>query len=134
MFGVSSDECLNYAVQNRLEWEQRGKQVVESLVKTANEKFPKSDFGTKKNDMEDDIEIAYKEAEKARRSASVKTYLGKQSTPSKENTSIKQQTKTKKKKIEPKYDGGFVPKEVKRSLKGGGNEEKTDSSESEYSG
>ena len=32
VFGVSSDECLNYATQNRLEWEKRGKEVLSSMV------------------------------------------------------------------------------------------------------
>ena len=31
VFGVSSDECLNYALANRREWESRGQQVVEEL-------------------------------------------------------------------------------------------------------
>lgn len=31
VFGVSSDECLNYAMQNRREWEQRGQAVLEEL-------------------------------------------------------------------------------------------------------
>lgn len=35
VFGVSSDEYLNYAIQNRLEWEERGMQVVEGLVEEA---------------------------------------------------------------------------------------------------
>jgi hypothetical protein len=32
VFGVSSDEYLNYAQQNRQEWEERGKEVVASMV------------------------------------------------------------------------------------------------------
>jgi hypothetical protein len=32
VFGVSSDEYLNYAVQNRAEWEQRGQEIVECMV------------------------------------------------------------------------------------------------------
>lgn len=32
VFGVSSDECLNYAMQNRAEWLDRGKLIVEQLV------------------------------------------------------------------------------------------------------
>jgi class 3 adenylate cyclase len=31
VFGVSSDECLNYAVQNRQEWEKKGEEIVEKL-------------------------------------------------------------------------------------------------------
>ena len=36
VFGVSSDECLNYALMNRKEWEQKGEQVVEELVRKVN--------------------------------------------------------------------------------------------------
>lgn len=32
VFGVSSDECLTYALTNRAEWEAKGKEVVESMV------------------------------------------------------------------------------------------------------
>jgi 3'5'-cyclic nucleotide phosphodiesterase len=32
VFGVSSDEYLNYAVQNRAEWEVRGKEIVEEML------------------------------------------------------------------------------------------------------
>ena len=32
VFGVSSDEYLNYALENRQEWELKGKQVVEEMV------------------------------------------------------------------------------------------------------
>lgn len=31
VFGVSSDECLNYALENRKEWETRGKDLVRSM-------------------------------------------------------------------------------------------------------
>ena len=33
MFGVSSDEYLSYALQNRAEWEERGKELVEEMTK-----------------------------------------------------------------------------------------------------
>ena len=33
MFGVSSDECLNYATQNRREWEQRGQDIVDGYIR-----------------------------------------------------------------------------------------------------
>jgi 3'5'-cyclic nucleotide phosphodiesterase len=36
VFGVSSDEYLNYAVSNRDEWEQRGQTIVEELVQLMN--------------------------------------------------------------------------------------------------
>jgi hypothetical protein len=32
VFGVSSDEYLNYAQRNRKEWEERGKEVVQEMV------------------------------------------------------------------------------------------------------
>ncbi|KAG7352534.1 family 3 adenylate cyclase [Nitzschia inconspicua] len=32
VFGVSSDECLNYALENRREWAAKGKQIVEEMV------------------------------------------------------------------------------------------------------
>lgn len=32
VFGVSSDECLNYALQNRQEWEERRQSIVDELV------------------------------------------------------------------------------------------------------
>lgn len=31
VFGVSGDECLNYALENRKEWETRGRDVVKSM-------------------------------------------------------------------------------------------------------
>jgi hypothetical protein len=33
VFGVSSDEYLNYALKNREEWEQRGQEVVAGMLK-----------------------------------------------------------------------------------------------------
>jgi hypothetical protein len=32
VFGVSSDEYLQYAQNNRREWEEKGKEVVEELI------------------------------------------------------------------------------------------------------
>jgi hypothetical protein len=32
VFGVSSDECYSYALQNRQEWERKGKDIVEEMV------------------------------------------------------------------------------------------------------
>ena len=32
VFGVSSDEYLNYALKNRQEWEDRGREVVEEML------------------------------------------------------------------------------------------------------
>jgi len=36
VFGVSSDEYLNYAKQNRAEWEERGEEMVKELVESLN--------------------------------------------------------------------------------------------------
>lgn len=32
VFGVSSDECLNFALRNRQEWEARGEEIVEEML------------------------------------------------------------------------------------------------------
>merc|ERR1712048_1319128 len=32
VFGVSSDECLNYALENRKEWESRGRDLVKTMM------------------------------------------------------------------------------------------------------
>ena len=32
VFGVSSDECLNYAMRNRQEWEDRGTEVTNAMI------------------------------------------------------------------------------------------------------
>jgi hypothetical protein len=39
VFGVSSDEYLNYAEKNRQEWESRGMEVVASMVEAAHKKY-----------------------------------------------------------------------------------------------
>ncbi|CAB9517732.1 calmodulin-dependent 3',5'-cyclic nucleotide phosphodiesterase 1C [Seminavis robusta] len=39
VFGVSSDEYLNYAKKNREEWETRGEEVVAEMVAAAREKY-----------------------------------------------------------------------------------------------
>ncbi len=38
VFGVSSDEYLSYAIQNRKEWEARGEEIVEEMVKSVKRK------------------------------------------------------------------------------------------------
>ena len=40
VFGVSSDECLNYALLNRAEWETRGEGLVEDMVAKLEAKAP----------------------------------------------------------------------------------------------
>ena len=38
VFGVSSDEYLSYAIQNRKEWEERGEEMVKEMVRDARRK------------------------------------------------------------------------------------------------
>jgi len=45
VFGVSSDEYLNYARKNRLEWEAKGQEVVEMMVEKAKKEFAKKTVG-----------------------------------------------------------------------------------------
>jgi hypothetical protein len=40
VFGVSSDEYINYAEKNRDEWVRRGQAVVETMVETIKLRFP----------------------------------------------------------------------------------------------
>ena len=35
MFGVSSDEYLNYALQNRRQWEEQGESVLAEMINNA---------------------------------------------------------------------------------------------------
>jgi 3'5'-cyclic nucleotide phosphodiesterase len=44
VFGVSSDEYLNYAIGNREEWERRGQSIVEELVHCAKDVLREDDF------------------------------------------------------------------------------------------
>ena len=39
VFGISSDEYLNYAMSNRLEWEEKGESVVAELVEEFNKEW-----------------------------------------------------------------------------------------------
>eukprot|EP00980_Cylindrotheca_fusiformis_P002082 scaffold463_cov92-Cylindrotheca_fusiformis.AAC.11 len=32
VFGVCSDECYNYAMENRMEWESKGETIVRKMV------------------------------------------------------------------------------------------------------
>ena len=49
VFGVSSDECLNYARANREEWEARGQALVEEMV---NEMEMEKEISTAVEDIE----------------------------------------------------------------------------------
>ena len=44
VFGVSSDEYLNYAVRNREEWERRGNEILEGIKERCNEKI-RNEYG-----------------------------------------------------------------------------------------
>ena len=46
VFGVSSDEFLNYALINRKEWEQKGEQMVEQYLTNYAEKYERSKNAT----------------------------------------------------------------------------------------
>jgi hypothetical protein len=35
VFGVSSDEYLNYALQNRRQWEEQGESVIAEMINNA---------------------------------------------------------------------------------------------------
>jgi 3'5'-cyclic nucleotide phosphodiesterase len=48
VFGVSSDEYLNYAMKNRVKWESRGEEIVFELTERENKRW---------NDKESDDEI-----------------------------------------------------------------------------
>ena len=41
MFGVSSDEYMNYALENRREWESRGQALVAEMVEKTHKKYAK---------------------------------------------------------------------------------------------
>jgi hypothetical protein len=49
VFGVSSDEYLQYAMQNRKEWEERGQEVVISMVQKCHTKYIKEKAEVRKN-------------------------------------------------------------------------------------
>jgi 3'5'-cyclic nucleotide phosphodiesterase/Adenylate and Guanylate cyclase catalytic domain len=40
VFGVSSDECLNYAVRNRKEWEEKGQSIVGEMIERIRQQYP----------------------------------------------------------------------------------------------
>ena len=40
VFGVSSDECLNYAVRNREEWEEKGQRIVCEMTERIRQQYP----------------------------------------------------------------------------------------------
>lgn len=44
VFGVSSDEYLNYAVENRREWEKKGHKLVDSMVQSLNSQTGQSEI------------------------------------------------------------------------------------------
>jgi hypothetical protein len=43
VFGVSSDEYFQYAINNRNEWERKGKAVVEALIAEVTAEYKKRD-------------------------------------------------------------------------------------------
>jgi 3'5'-cyclic nucleotide phosphodiesterase len=64
VFGVSSDEYLDYATQNRIEWVQRGEMIVQSMKERVLKLYEKVE---KAPDMEgDESEHVYQELEEER--------------------------------------------------------------------
>ena len=64
VFGVSSDENLNYATRNRQEWEAKGREVVAEYL----EKLQSGDILEEASDMlsdtdEDEVDVASEELE-----------------------------------------------------------------------
>ena len=55
MFGVASDECLNYALENRKEWAVKGEAVLEQMVRKIKQedvpkpKLPSSSIGRRES-------------------------------------------------------------------------------------
>jgi hypothetical protein len=56
VFGVSGDEYLGYAVQNRSEWGEKGRASVDAMKQRAMSKAKK--MGLIRKDIADDVEIA----------------------------------------------------------------------------
>ena len=52
VFGVSSDEFLGYALENRREWEMKGEEVVAKLLQECEESAFEQDSRHLRNDFE----------------------------------------------------------------------------------
>ena len=63
VFGVSSDECLNYALKNRQEWQDRGKEVVEEMMNAVAGSSVNSDAQAVGGSLPDAIDTGGGEAE-----------------------------------------------------------------------
>ena len=46
VFGVSSDEYLNYALQNRAEWETRGEEIVTAFAEEVSATEDETEYST----------------------------------------------------------------------------------------
>jgi class 3 adenylate cyclase len=59
VFGVSSDEFLNYAMKNREEWESRGQEIVAEMVEAVSKKEEKAEkeLASKSDGMSELIEV-----------------------------------------------------------------------------
>ena len=58
VFGVSSDECLNYALQNRAEWEERGQDIVKEMQQAIEDKVRAAEAWESTPEEELDINLA----------------------------------------------------------------------------
>ena len=56
VFGVSSDEYLNYALKNRDEWSRRGEEVVAELVRDVRKKCGDKKSGSEQQQQQHQID------------------------------------------------------------------------------
>jgi class 3 adenylate cyclase len=65
VFGIASNECLSYALENREEWAAKGREVVREMLEEYNEEFEKSQMSDESqnegHDFEDSDSISFEE-------------------------------------------------------------------------
>jgi len=59
VFGVSSDEYLNYAIQNRQEWEAKGQQIVAAMAESVSATYAEQKKSQKKEQLVQSLSSAY---------------------------------------------------------------------------
>jgi len=57
VFGVSSDEYLNYAEKNRREWEAKGQDAVASMIENHRKQYPSVVSATSEEDDRDKVSM-----------------------------------------------------------------------------
>jgi hypothetical protein len=55
VFGVSSDEYLSYALENRHEWELKGNDIVKSMVKKCSISSSSRELGSSDHEEQEDV-------------------------------------------------------------------------------